>query len=52
LKHYELDPVYYCTTPGYSFDACLKMTGVGLELISDCRMLQMIELGNWYERRH
>ena len=45
LKHYELDPVYYYTTPGYSFDACLKMTDVKLELLNDFRMLQIIENG-------
>lgn len=45
LKHYELDPVYYYTTPGYSMDAMLKMTKVNLELLSDFRMLQLIEHG-------
>ena len=45
LKHYELDPVYYYTTPGYSFDACLKKTKVKLNLVTDYRMLQLIERG-------
>jgi len=45
LKQNGLDPVHYYTTPGYSFDASLKMTGVRLELLSDYRMLQMIEHG-------
>jgi hypothetical protein len=45
LKHYELDPVYYYTTPGYSFDACLKKTKVELNLVTDYRMLQLLERG-------
>lgn len=45
LKHYELDPVYYYTTPAYSFDACLKKTKVELNLMTDYRMFQLIEHG-------
>ena len=45
MKNYELDPVWYYTTPGLSQDACLKMTGVQLELLSDPDMLLMIEQG-------
>lgn len=45
LKHYELDPIYYYTTPGYSFDACLKMTNINLDMLTDYRMLQIIEHG-------
>ena len=26
LKEYELDPAYFCTTPGLAIEACLKMT--------------------------
>ena len=35
LKFYELDPSYYFSSPGLSWDAILKMTGITLELISD-----------------
>jgi len=45
MKNYELDPAWYYTTPGLSQDACLKMTGVQLELLSDPDMLLMIEQG-------
>ena len=45
LKNYGLDPVYYYTAPGLAWDACLKMTGVNLELLSDSDMLLMIEKG-------
>ena len=45
LKNYELDPAHYFTAPGLAWDACLKMTGVNLELLSDIDMLLMIEKG-------
>ena len=45
LKIYGLDPVYYYTAPGLAWDACLKMTGVNLELLSNVDMLLMIEKG-------
>ena len=45
LKIYGLDPVYYYTAPGLSWDACLKITGVNLELLSDLNMLLMFEKG-------
>ena len=45
LKIYKLDPVYYFTAPGLAWDACLKMTGIQLELLSDVNMLLMFEKG-------
>ena len=45
MKNYELDPAWYYTTPGLAWDACLKKTGVQLELLSDPDMLLMIEQG-------
>lgn len=36
-QYYGLDPCHYFTSPGLSWDAMLKMTGVKLELISDVR---------------
>ena len=45
LKNYKLDPAHYFTAPGLAWDACLKMTGVNLELLSDIDMLLMIEKG-------
>ena len=45
LKTYELDPVYYFTAPGLAWDACLKITDVELELLSDPDMLLMFEKG-------
>ena len=45
LKIYGLDPVYYFTAPGLAWDACLKMTNINLELLSDLDMLLMFEKG-------
>ena len=45
LKINGLDPVYYFTAPGLAWDACLKMTSVKLELLSDSNMLLMFEEG-------
>ena len=35
LKYYVLDPCYYFSSPGLSWDAMLKMTDIKLEKISD-----------------
>ena len=45
LKIYGLDPVYYFTAPGLAWDACLKITDIDLELLSDQNMLLMFENG-------
>ena len=45
VKYYELDPCHYCSAPGLSWDAMLKMTGVKLEKISDIDMYLFIEKG-------
>ena len=45
LKIYGLDPVYYFTAPGLAWDACLKITDIDLELLSDYNMLLMFEKG-------
>jgi hypothetical protein len=45
MKHYKLDPAWYYTSPGLAWDACLKMTKIKLELLSDPDMLRMIQKG-------
>ena len=45
LKIYGLDPVYYFTAPGLAWDACLKITDIDLELLSENNMLLMFEKG-------
>ena len=47
-KHIEtdkLDPAYFLTTPGLSWWACLKKTGVKLELLTDENMFLTYEEG-------
>ena len=45
LENYKLDPCYYVSTPGLSWDAMLKYTEVNLELITDVDIHQFIERG-------
>ena len=45
LKYYGLDPCHYFSSPGLSWDAMLKMTGVKLEKISDIEKYLFIEKG-------
>ena len=43
LNYYELDPCHYYTLPGLSFDACLKMTKMELELQCDLEQFLFVE---------
>ena len=43
LRHYLLDPVHFYTSPGLAWKACLKKTGVRLELLTDPDMLLMFK---------
>ena len=45
LEYYRLYPCHYFSSPGLSWDAMLKMTGIGLELISDIDIHLFIEKG-------
>ena len=45
MENYKLDPAHYFTAPGLAWDACLKITDLELELLSDIDMLLMIEKG-------
>src|SRR6185436_6569407 len=42
---YGLDPCHYFSAPGLAWDACLKMSKINLELISDVDMYNFIEKG-------
>jgi hypothetical protein len=44
-KEYGLEPLYYYTAPGLSWDAMQKHTKEELELITDPDMFQMLEKG-------
>ena len=45
INTYELDPAHFISLPGLAWQACLKKTGVELELLTDYDMLLMIEEG-------
>ena len=45
LKHYKLDPAHFYISPGLAWKACLKCTGIKLELLTDPDMLLMFERG-------
>ena len=45
LKHYKLDLAHFYTSPGLAWKACLKHTGIKLELVTDPDMLLMFERG-------
>ena len=41
----KLDPAYYLSAPGLSWQSCLKKTGVTLELLTDKDVLLLFEKG-------
>ena len=43
LEKYKLDPTYFVSALGLAGQACLKKTGVKLELMTDYDMILMIE---------
>ena len=45
LEHYKLDLAPFYTSPRLAWKACLKCTGIKLELLTDPDMLLMFELG-------
>ena len=45
IEIYELDPAHFLSAPGLAWQACLKKTGIKLELLTDNDMLLMFEQG-------
>ncbi|KYN13288.1 hypothetical protein ALC57_14524 [Trachymyrmex cornetzi] len=45
IKSYGLDPAYYYTLPGFTWDSMLKHTRVNFELLTDIDMVMFIERG-------
>ena len=45
IENYGLDLAHFYTAPGFAWKACLKKTGVNLELLKDPDMLLMFERG-------
>ena len=46
VEYFRLDPCHYFSSPGFSWDAILKMTNIELELISDIVMYLFVEKKN------
>ena len=44
-EHYALDPAHFYTSLGLAWQACLKKTGVNLELLTDSDILLMFKQG-------
>ena len=44
LDKYKLDPAHFMTAPSLSWSACLKLTKVKLELLTDADMSMFIDL--------
>ena len=45
MENYGLDPAHFYTSPGLAWQACLKKTGMKLDLITNPDMLLMFERG-------
>ena len=45
IEIYGRDPAHFLSTPGLAWQACLKKTGIELELSTDADMLLMVEKG-------
>ena len=43
LKHYSLDPAHFYMSPELACQACLRNTGIELELLTDPNILLMFE---------
>ena len=47
IEIYELDPAHFLSASRWAWQACLKKTGVKLELLTDYDMLLMVKKGIW-----
>ena len=45
IEIYELDPAHFLSGPGFAWQACLKKTGIKLELLSNVDMFLIVEKG-------
>ena len=45
IEIYKIDPAYFLSAPGLAWQACLKKTGVELDLLTDIDRLLMFEEG-------
>ena len=52
IEIYEPEPAHFLSAPGLAWQACLKKTGVKLELLTDIDILLMVEKGTQGEICH
>ena len=52
LKYMGLDPAHFVAAPGLAWQACLKKTGIELELLTDADMLLMVRKGKEYVMKY
>ena len=45
IKVYELDPAHFLSAPGLVWQTCLKKTEIELDLVTDFKMLLILEQG-------
>ena len=45
IEIYKIDPAYFLSAPQLAWHACLKKTGVEIDLLTDIDMLLMLEEG-------
>jgi len=45
LENYKLDPFWFVSAPSLAWQACLKITGQRLELLTDIDMYNMVNAG-------
>ena len=45
IEIYKREPAHFLSAPGLGWQACLKKTGIVLELLTDGNMLLMVEKG-------
>ena len=45
IEIYEVDPAHFLSAPRLAWQACLKKTGINIELLTDVHMLLMVEKG-------
>ena len=48
IEIYGLDPAHFLSAPGLAWQACLKKTGIELELLTDPDMFLMVRKGKEY----
>ena len=46
IEIYKLDPAHFLSAPGLAWQACLKKTGVKLELLTDIHLLLLVDKRN------